>query len=570
MKSSVANREHDDSEILKLIHELEVHQIELEMQNDELVIAKDRAEKAACDYTELYNFAPSGYFTLTRDGEILELNLTGSKMLGKERSLLINSMFVHYVSETSKPIFRLFLKNILEGNVKETCEIELAWGETGPAHLLLAAVVAGSGEQCLLSATDIANRKQAEMQLLQQKDEIEAQANEYVKLNEVLRKANADLEVAVERAKESDRLKSAFLANMSHEVRTPLNAIVGFANLIAQREIDPESLRKIAGIIDFNSKVLVKLIDEIIDLSKIEAGIIEINIEPVDVDLLLSNLLSIYELKKKELGRDNIVLRYYCSPEADVVMADSTRLVQILHNLTSNALKYTTSGYVEFGCSRIDEGMLKFYVEDTGIGISAKDAARVFTRFYKAKNEFTIFRGMGLGLSISKQLVEKMGGKIWMESVVDKGSTFYFTIPAKPHEITSQNLPDEKFHSDLKGKNVLVAEDDEGNFILSKMQLEIAGAKVIRAVNGKNAVDICAENNTIDFVLMDIKMPVMGGLEATRIIRKFRGEILIVAFSAFALGEMEQAAIQAGCNLCVSKPLDMKLLDSIVASHFNK
>ncbi|MDA3890587.1 MAG: response regulator [Salinivirgaceae bacterium] len=359
---------------------------------------------------------------------------------------------------------------------------------------------------------------------------------------------------AKEKAEESDRLKSAFLANMSHEIRTPLNSIIGFSKLISEKNSDVEAINKMKYFIEYNSNILIKIIDDIIDISKIEAGIIDFTMESVNLTKLLADINIIHKQLIIDYKKEHLEL--YCHEnEADIFMyTDKFRINQILSNLILNAIKYTEEGSVEYGFD-IVESNIRFFVKDTGIGISEKNLKKIFDRFYKGTNHETI-RGIGLGLPITMRLIEKMDGQIWVESTLGKGSQFYFTLPFIEAKISDSSEQVKSKAYGLNGKLVLVAEDDDGNFYLTKRILEEQGAKVLRAVNGIEAVEICSKQDDIDFVLMDLKMPIMDGLEATIKIRELKKDLLIVALSAHVLEEAKTSALNAGCNSFISKPVD--------------
>ena len=383
------------------------------------------------------------------------------------------------------------------------------------------------------------------------------------------KKAEDDLKMALEKATESDRLKSAFLANMSHEIRTPLNSIIGFSKIISKRGEDNDENRKMRYFIEHNSNVLIKIIDDIIDISKIEAGIIKFSNESINLHNFLTD---IYNSQKQILDvseKDRLELHYHKHKDDIIISADKFRLSQILNNLISNAIKYTEEGSVKFGFSLIDN-RIQFYVKDTGIGIPKNEITNIFRRFYRVKNQYETIRGLGLGLSIVKLLIEKMNGKIWLESEVEKGSIFNFSLLYQKASISICEEQNEYNHAELKGKLILVAEDDDGNFFLTNILLEEMGAKVLRAENGLEAVEICKENDNISFVLMDIKMPIMDGLEATMLIREFKKDLLIVALSAHVIEEVKTSVLNAGCNDFISKPIKEDRLIAIMHKYFKK
>ena len=330
-----------------------------------------------------------------------------------------------------------------------------------------------------------------------------------------LKETEKNLIEAKNKAEVSDRLKSAFLANMSHEIRTPLNAIVGFSNLIAETE-DPDERREYVAIVQENNELLLKLISDILDLSKIEAGTLEFNDVEFDVNQMCQEIVRSLSLKVLDKP---VELRFGDHlPECRLV-GDKTRITQVLINFINNALKFTREGSVTLGY-RCDDGMmLTFYVEDTGTGIPEQEQESVFERFVKL-NSFV--QGTGLGLAISKSIVEQMGGRIGLNSEPGKGSCFWFTHPYIRTRSVSAVASDAEMRqpgvSEGKMPVVLVAEDTDSNFLLVSLILK-KGYEVLRAHNGAEAVRMCREFAP-DVVLMDMKMPVMDGLEATRQIRE--------------------------------------------------
>lgn len=339
-----------------------------------------------------------------------------------------------------------------------------------------------------------------------------------------LKETEKNLIEAKNKAEVSDRLKSAFLANMSHEIRTPLNAIVGFSNLIAETE-DPDERREYVAIVQENNELLLKLISDILDLSKIEAGTLEFNDVEFDVNQMCQEIVRSLSLKVLDKP---VELRFGDHlPECRLV-GDKTRITQVLINFINNALKFTREGSVTLGY-RCDDGMmLTFYVEDTGTGIPEQEQESVFERFVKL-NSFV--QGTGLGLAISKSIVEQMGGRIGLNSEPGKGSCFWFTHPYIRTRSVSAVASDAEMRqpgvSEGKMPVVLVAEDTDSNFLLVSLILK-KGYEVLRAHNGAEAVRMCREFAP-DVVLMDMKMPVMDGLEATRQIREAGSSVPIIA-----------------------------------------
>lgn len=378
-----------------------------------------------------------------------------------------------------------------------------------------------------------------------------------------LKETEKNLIEAKNKAEVSDRLKSAFLANMSHEIRTPLNAIVGFSNLIAETE-NPGERREYVGIVQENNELLLKLISDILDLSKIEAGTLEFNNAEFDVNQMCLEIIRSLSIKVKDRP---VELRFGDHlPECRLV-SDKTRITQVLINFINNALKFTREGSVTLGY-RCDDGMmLTFYVEDTGTGIPEQES--VFERFVKL-NSFV--QGTGLGLAISKSIVEQMGGRIGLNSEPGKGSCFWFTHPYIRTRSVSAVASDAEMRqpgvSEGKMPVVLVAEDTDSNFLLVSLILK-KGYEVLRAHNGAEAVRMCREFAP-DVVLMDMKMPVMDGLEATRQIREAGSSVPIIAVTAYAYDSDRAKALDVGCDDYIAKPLTGDVLKKKLRKHLKR
>ena len=366
-----------------------------------------------------------------------------------------------------------------------------------------------------------------------------------------LKQTEKNLIEAKNKAEVSDRLKSAFLANMSHEIRTPLNAIVGFSNLLAETD-DIGERREYMRVVEENNELLLKLISDILDLSKIEAGTFEFNYGRVDVNRMCEETVRSLSLKVK----DKPVELIFGEHDAQCcVVGDKNRLIQVITNFINNALKFTDEGSITQGY-RTEGGELFFHVEDTGSGISEEHRQSIFDRFVKL-NSFA--QGTGLGLSISKSIVEQMGGRIGVESEVGRGSRFWFTIPAvtcdAPEKKNAAPAPrPAAVHGDGRLPRLLVAEDTDSNYLLVSLMLR-REFDIVRASDGEEAVKICRELKPAA-ILMDVKMPGMDGLEATRRIRAFDPSVPIVAVTAFAYDRDRQKALDAGASEYLSKPLN--------------
>ena len=349
---------------------------------------------------------------------------------------------------------------------------------------------------------------------------------------------------AKHRAEESDRLKSAFLANVSHEIRTPLNAIVGFSEVIAHTESECER-EEYLDIVKANSNLLLHLINDILDLSRIESGKMEFIDENIQMDELCEELRQMHQMRIK-----NDVKIIFERPAASLtIVSDSHRLRQLYSNLISNAIKYTEKGAITFGY-KLKGDMMEGYVRDSGSGIPAEKLNNVFGRFEKLD---LLKQGFGLGLSICKSILDKMGGEIWVESELGVGSCFYFLIPCNGTFPVAgeQNKP-----------LILVAEDMDCNYELVKAILE-ERYSVLRANDGIDVVTKY-ESSKPDLILMDVRMPGLDGLSAAGIIRELNPTVPIIATTAFAFETDREMALAAGCNEYMSKPLEAEKLKTMV------
>ena len=425
---------------------------------------------------------------------------------------------------------------------------------------------------------DVTGQFYHEQAIKEKNEELLAQNEEYQVLNEEMNETfirlndlNTELEEARDKSEESDRLKSAFLANLSHEVRTPMNAIMGFTEFLSQPDLSPDTREEYISIIKKSGHHLLALIDDILEISKIDAGQVKLHY----MALPLKSFMIEIEKSAQVLIPASKNIKLQMAPfELDPnlhLFSDEVKLRQVIMNLITNAIKYTNVGYIEYGCYQVNRLELKFFVKDTGVGIKETDKNAVFQRFFRAGNDINIrYSGAGLGLAISKAYVELMGGNMAVESEVGKGSQFSFVIPyTVVPEIKVDALKETKsvpgpITTDKPSVPILVAEDDEINFLYFSAIFEDSRYEVIRASNGQQAVDLCQKNPDICFVLMDIKMPVMDGVEATRLIKKIRPDLPVVAQSAHVLNDINDRIDGAGFDGYVTKPIDKQELFSMI------
>jgi len=376
---------------------------------------------------------------------------------------------------------------------------------------------------------------------------------------------------AKERAEESDRLKSAFLANMSHEIRTPMNGILGFAHLLQEPNLTGKEQQEYIRIIEKSGKRMLNIIHDIVDISKIESGQMEISVSETNIN---EQLKFIYDFFEQEIEKKG--LQFFCKttlpPKKALIKTDVEKIYVILSNLVKNAIKYTNAGSIEIGYARKGQ-FLEFFIKDSGMGIPKDRQEAIFERFIQADiSSNRAYDGAGLGLSIAKGYVEMLGGTIWVESQEKEGSTFYFTIPynCEPEETGGiENIvPSDKAENQIKNLKILIAEDDETSEILMRIEVEIFGKEILSVGTGIEAVETCRNNPDIDLVLMDIRMPEMNGYEATRQIRRFNKNVIIIAQTAYGLLGDREMALEAGCSDYISKPIVQDELLVLLKKYF--
>ncbi len=397
----------------------------------------------------------------------------------------------------------------------------------------------------LLSFVDISDRKRAEEELIRAK----------------------------EKAVESDRLKSAFLANMSHEIRTPMNGILGFADLLKEPGLSGDEQQRYITIIEKSGQRMLNIINDIIDISKIEAGLMTLKMAESNIVDLLEYIHTFFRPEAEAKGIRLSVSNKLTHREATFI-TDREKLYAILTNLVKNAIKYSDRGEIELGCSR-KGGIVEMYVRDTGIGIPADRQQAIFERFIQADIDDKMARqGAGLGLAISKAYAEMMGGGIRVESEPGKGSVFFLTLPFKTSadEQSETHLQARANTGDdgLPELSVLIVDDDEVSLMLLEIELKKAAGKILKARTGPEAVEIVRNNPGTDLVLMDIRLPGMAGYEATRQIRQFNSHVVIIAQTAYGLAGDREKALEAGCNDYIAKPIIKKELQAMLRKHFGK
>ncbi len=396
--------------------------------------------------------------------------------------------------------------------------------------------------------------------------------NEIIKKrNSQLRKINEELKAAKEKAEESDRLKSAFLANMSHEIRTPMNGILGFAELLQDPRLTDKEAQEFISLIRISGKRMLNIINDLIDISKVESGMASVSTSAVEINDQIDFLYNFFRPEAESKGLELQFHKGLMNARSRII-TDKEKIIAILTNLIKNAIKFSVSGIIEFGYSLKDEH-LEFFVKDQGIGIPAEKQQAVFERFVQADNSLTSnYEGAGLGLSISKAYVDMLGGNIRLSSRPGSGTSFCFTIPYTPIA-AEEPIPAEQnrnARSDYGTFNVLAADDDTISLKLLEKILVPLGGKVITAVSGAQAVELCRKHHDLKIIFMDVRMSGTDGLTATSEIRKFNRDVIIIAQTANALPGDRDAALKAGCDDYVAKPLNKDKITSVLDKFIRK
>jgi PAS domain S-box-containing protein len=525
------------------------------------------AEKAIKDsqikYQELFEANTDGITIFKfnnsekRVVEIIDLNENSAKMLGYtiEQMLLINP--VELEKDVTSAKIEKREKDLLEKGFSNF-ETILFHRDGHEINVEIKVIIINYNEQIALMniVRDITERKKTEYELIKAK----------------------------EKAEESDRLKSAFLANMSHEIRTPMNGILGFAELLKEPMLTGIEQQKYINIIQKSGERMLNLINDIMNISKIEAKITQVFVSDTDINEQTEFIYNFFKPEAEEKGI-KLFFKNTLSAKKAIIRTDKEKLYAILENLVKNSIKFTNQGVIEIGykliktVSEVDERSripeLEFYVKDTGIGISEEKKHVIFDRFRQGSESLSRnYEGAGLGLSIAKAFVEILGGKLWVESESGTGSTFYFTIPynnetkieVETEQFSAKDITIQPLKRNLK---ILVVEDDEISELYIKKIIKAAGNEVYCARTGMEALNLCRSNSEIDLILMDIKMPDMNGYETTRQIRQFNKDVKIIAQTAFALVGDKEKAMEAGCNDYITKPINKKELMGLITNYFN-
>ncbi len=391
-----------------------------------------------------------------------------------------------------------------------------------------------------------------------------------------LAKQKKELERSKEKVEESDKLKSLILSNISHQIRTPLNSITGFSELLAHADCDNAKRKEYIEIIKRQSKRILNLIDDISEIARIGTGNINITKIPCNLNLILNELYIGINQQRAEKRKEQVTISLKTPDKTGLeIYTDSGRLQQTISNILNYSLRYTKQGSIEFGYT-FDEvsQKLDFFVTDTSDGLSKDEQKVIFNKFSVIENlDSTKFEDPVLGLTIARSIVKTLGGKIWVESEEGKGNSFFFNIPYEPVPEKHEELILEEIHLNQSyewpNKVILIVDDEEVNAMFLDAVFHGTSAQVLFAKNGQQAVELCKNISKIDLILMDLKMPVMNGIKATQEIRKFNTRIPIIAQTALASEEDRQVCLQVGCNDAITKPIEVEELLYLVNKYIS-
>lgn len=498
------------------------------------------------------DIAADAIFWMNKKGDFIYVNNAACSLLGFSKSELVQMTIFDIVSEFSEDVWIEYWNQLKrKGSYVIQLYYKTRMGNVIPVETAFNFREFEGEEFNFVFSRNITDRKIAEEKLKNAKD----------------------------KAEKSDKLKSAFLANMSHEIRTPMNAINGFINLLGDPDITQDQKDEIIELAQSSSNDLLNIINDIIDVSKIEADELVVNKSLNYVKRLLQGIYKTYLNDITFVQKKNLKLKLELEANSDriAVFTDSVRFKQVFNNLVSNSIKFTDSGEVVMGCKQINQGgrkLLKFYVKDTGIGIPEERIETIFNRFNQLTDDRKkSYTGTGLGLSISKTLVDLLGAQLMVDSKEGKGSEFYFALPYQILNDVDTEM-DEKSVSiakiDWSGKTILIVEDTPSNFYLIEKYLKATGIKIYWAKSGKEALDLFKTEHNFDVVLMDIQLPGINGYEATKLIKAHNKSVPVIAQTAYALAGEKEHSLSEGCDDYIAKPIKKESLIELINKHLEK
>ncbi len=509
------------------------------------------------NFQKLLNSSGIGIWTYSSADECLWLSSTSKEILGYRNETCGLEQMKNSILPEDRAVFEKAINDVSQGFRIQEFEVKIARSDGEGREFRLVAI----------NITGIESDRNGEKKIFE--------CAGYIKDITRQDKIKRDLIRARERAEESEKLKNTLLVNISHEIRTPMNSIIGFSELLNIGNLSYEKRIEYVKTIKNQGTLLLKMIDDVVELTRIETGKATIRKSPCNINLLMNEILSFFNQYKVSQNKGHLDIKInYPENRNIVIYTDPGRLQQIISSLLNNSIKYTEKGGIEIGYKQISEQRIEFYVKDSGIGLSRDLQKRLFNRPADEENQSAKPDGSGLGLTIARNVIRLMGGKIWVESELGQGSTFFFTIPydevpesyhvMAPEEELS--IPSYKW----KDRVFVIAEDDEINFKFLEAVLHDTSAQILHARNGVEAVELCRSINKIDLVLMDLKMPEMDGFEATRQIREFNRKIPIILQTAFIRDDELPKCEEIGCNDYITKPIEIRKLFEKVDQYLKK
>ncbi len=507
---------------------------------EEIVKAKEKAEENEVKYKAAFYTSPDSVNINTMEGEYVEVNDGFCRLTGYTKENVIGKFSSEIEIWEIQEDREKLMNSLKEFGIIENLEsvFKSKDGKFIPA-LMSAKIITLKNKPHILSVTrGISERKEFEQELI----------------------------AAKEKAEESDRLKSAFLANMSHEIRTPMNGILGFTDLLKLPDLTGEQQAKYIEIIQKSGNRMLNTVNDIIEISRIETGLIKVKLDDVNINTQINSLYQFFKPEAESKGL-KLYLDEIVNINEIVLKTDDSKLNSVLTNLIKNAIKYTDTGFIKIGFEK-KENNLVVYVLDSGIGIKSDRQTAVFERFIQADIDDRMARqGSGLGLAISKSFVEMLGGEIWVESEENHGSKFCFSLPFNEVKAknNSKSTIDNLFkNGEMKNLKVLIADDDLVSIMYLSIVVDNYAKEILQAINGQEAIEIAKTNPDIDLILMDLKMPILNGDKALLEIRKFNKKVFVVAQTAYALEGDKEDALKSGFDDYISKPIDVKVLGEIM------
>jgi PAS domain S-box-containing protein len=512
--------------------------------------SEEALKKSEKRYRDLVELAQDGIWQIDEKGFTTFVNKRMAEMLDYSVQEMMGKSFYHFVGEKEKQTYQEQINQSLN-QVKVRFDVEFIKRDGSSIFTMVSTSsifdVENTRQEILMVVTDITYRIISERKLRD----------------------------AFEKVKRADSLKTVFLANMSHEIRTSLNNILGFVDLALLDNLPVQTLEKMSNIKN-SGKQLLSIINDILDLAKIEAGQIQLEMLSTTMESIFYNFRSIAEVIVYHYMNKQLEIReHFPSHLNREIITDDIKLNQIFKRLLNNAAKFTQDGFIEYGVELNKSNQLQFYVKDSGVGIPKEKQQAIFNAFEQADSSITKpYSGTGLGLTISKKIVELMGGSIWVESEPSKGSTFYFTIPYLPTAIKQPQRMENplSISSNRVNKTILIVEDIYLNQRLMKGLLEKTGYSVLLAKDGNESISIYKSNTLIDLIIMDLKLPQMNGYEAMQIIRQIEKEenrksVPIIALSAYSLLEEIQSGVSPGFDNYLMKPVESDVLYKIIKDY---